>query len=193
MLLLTLRGTPTLYYGDELGLPEVDVPSEKRLDLQADGLEKQQNRDGCRTPMPWTDGPSAGFSEADPDDLWLPLGDDHRSRSVAQQIDDPDSLLALYQRLLELRAESPALEVGDYTPITTSPEDVFTFQRMHANDRLLVALNFADAPQRFLLPSGVHDAPVLLSTEGDRGGEVIDLYLELAPREGVIVEYPSDV
>ena len=193
MLLLTLRGTPTLYYGDELGLPEVDVPPEKRLDLQAEGLEKQQNRDGCRTPMPWTDGPSAGFSDADPEDLWLPLGETHRARSVDRQVDDPDALLTLYQRLLALRRESPALEVGTYTPITTSPEDVFTFQRMHDNDRLVVALNFADAPQRFLLPSGAHDVPVLLSTEGDRGGEVVALYLELAPREGVILEYPSEL
>jgi len=193
LLLLTLRGTPTLYYGDELGLPEVDVPPEKRLDLQADGLEKQQNRDGCRTPMPWTDGPSAGFSDADPDDLWLPLGDDHRARSVEQQTGDPDALLSLYRRLLELRAASPALEVGAYTPITTTPQDVFTFLRSHDDEQLLVALNFADAAQRFLLPSGAHDVPIRLSTEGDRTGEVVELYLELAPREGVIVEYPDTV
>jgi glycosidase len=193
LLLLTLRGTPTLYYGDELGLPEVDVPTEKRLDLQADGLEKQQNRDGCRTPMPWTDGPAAGFSDADPDDLWLPLGDDHRARSVEQQAGDPDALLALYRRLLKLRAASPALEVGAYTPITTTPQDVFTFLRSHDDEQLLVALNFADAAQRFLLPSGAHDVPIRLSTEGDRTGEVVELYLELAPREGVIVEYPDTV
>jgi alpha-glucosidase len=193
LLLLTLRGTPTLYYGDELGLPEVDVPPEKRLDLQADGLEKQQNRDGCRTPMPWTDGPAAGFSDADPDDLWLPLGDDHRARSVEQQAGDPDALLALYRRLLKLRAASPALEVGAYTPITTTPQDVFTFLRSHDDEQLLVALNFADAAQRFLLPSGAHDVPIRLSTEGDRTGEVVELYLELAPREGVIVEYPDTV
>jgi len=193
MLLLTLRGTPTLYYGDELGLPEADVPSDRRLDLQEEGLDTQQNRDGCRTPMPWTNAPAAGFSEADPRDLWLPVGEGHRARSVERQVDDPGSLLSLYCRLLALRNDTPALEVGEYIPITTGPEDVFLFQRRHEEERLLVALNFSDAPQRFRLPSGVRDVPILLSTEGDRAGKQVDLSLDLAPREGVVVEYPSTV
>jgi alpha-glucosidase len=193
MLLLTLRGTPTLYYGDELGLPEADVPPERRLDLQEDGLDKQQNRDGCRTPMPWTNTPDAGFSEADPEDLWLPIGKGHRTRSVERQVDNPDSLLSLYRRLLALRSDTPVLEVGDYLPITTGPEDVFLFQRRHEEERVLVALNFSDAPQRFRLPSGVRGVPILLSTEGDREGEQVDLFLDLAPHEGIIVEYPSVV
>jgi len=193
MLLLTLRGTPTLYYGDELGLPEADVPSERRLDLQEEGLDTEQSRDGCRTPMPWTDAPSAGFSEADPETFWLPIGEGHRSRSVERQLDDPDSLLSLYRRLLTLRNRSPALEVGDYLPITTGPEDVFLFQRTHEGERLLVALNFAETAQQFLLPCGVRDAPIRLSTHGDRRGEVVPLQLELRPHEGIIVEYPSTV
>jgi len=191
MLLLTLRGTPTLYYGDELGLPDVDVPPGKRLDLQAEGLEQSQNRDGCRTPMPWTDAPSAGFSDAAPDDLWLPIGDDHRARSVARQVDDPGALLTLYRRLLRLRASSPALSVGDYTPITTVPDDVFAFQREHADERVVVALNFADAPQRFLLPSGGHNVPIRCSTHGRRTGETVELYLELQPQEGVVLNYTT--
>jgi len=193
MLLLTLRGTPTLYYGDELGLPEADVPPDRRLDLQEEGLDKQQNRDGCRTPMPWTDGSTAGFSEAAPQDLWLPIGEGHRVRSVEYQTEDPDSLLSLYCRLLALRRNTPALEVGDYLPITTGPEEVFLFQRRHEEKRILVALNFSDDSQRFRLPSGVRNVPILISTEGNRDGEQVDLCLGLAPHEGVIVEYPSVV
>ena len=108
-------------------------------------------------------------------------------------MDDPDSLLSLYRRLLALRSDTPALEIGDYIPITTGPEEVFLFQRRHEEERVLVALNFSDDPQRFRLPSGVRDVPVLISTQGDRAGERVDLYLDLAPHEGVVVEYPSTV
>lgn len=188
MLLLTLRGTPTLYYGDELGLPEAHIPEERRLDLQEEGLDKEQNRDGCRTPMPWSDGPTAGFSSAEFDELWLPVPADHRRQSVEEQRGDSGSTLSLYRRLLELRTASPALQVGDYIPITTGPSEVFLFQRRHEDQRFLVALNFSDRDQRFLLPSGLRDVLIRLSTVGDRDGEPVDLHLEMAPREGVIVE-----
>lgn len=130
---------------------------------------------------------------ADPDDSWFPVGERHRARSVERQIDDPDSLLPLYHRLLTPCSEAPALEAGDSRPITIGPEDVFLFQRRHEEERVLGALNLSGEPQRFRLPSGVRAVPIQLSTEGDRAGETIDLYLELALREGVVAEYPSAV
>ena len=107
MLLLTLRGTPTLYYGDELGLPDATVPPERIVDV--DG------RDPERSPMPWTGSdPNAGFSVGEP---WLPMVDDAGSWSVEAQRADPASMLLLHRRLLALRRASPALHRGAWTPI----------------------------------------------------------------------------
>ena len=105
MLLLTLRGTPTLYYGDELGMRDVPIPPGRAQDpweRRVPGL----GRDPVRSPVPWA--PDGGFSAGEP---WLPLGDD--TPSVAEQERDPGSLLALYRRLLALRAAEPALATGE--------------------------------------------------------------------------------
>ena len=110
MLLLTLRGTPTLYQGDEIGIGKVDIPPDRvrdPQDLRQPGMGL--GRDRSRTPMAWDATPNAGFSTAEP---WLPLHPDWRTRNVAAQEADPASMLWLYRRLLAARRASPALSLG---------------------------------------------------------------------------------
>jgi ADP-ribose pyrophosphatase YjhB (NUDIX family) len=112
MLLLTLRGTPTLYYGDELGLTDVAIPPAEVQDpreLREPGLAL--GRDPVRTPMPWDASANAGFTTAKP---WLPLNADWPTRNVARMTTEPHSILRLYRRLLATRRAHPALSIGGF-------------------------------------------------------------------------------
>jgi alpha-glucosidase len=156
MLLLTLRGTPTLYQGDELGIGRVDIPQERVRDPQ----ELRQpgigiGRDRSRTPMPWDAGAFAGFSAVEP---WLPLNPDWRTRNLATQEEDSGSMLMLYRRLLALRHAHPSLAVGDFALVDAAP-DVLAYERRYGAQVLRVALNLSDEPRP--LP---FDGEALLST-----------------------------
>ena len=165
LLLLTLRGAPTLYYGDELGMPEAEVPADRRVDPWAfrSGLP-ELSRDGCRTPMPWDAGPSAGFSDADPSDFWLPLHQGHERTNVGAEAADPGSVLSFYRRALALRGGSDALRAGDYRPLDGLPDTVFAFERTAGDDRALVLLHFGDGPVEVDLPDGYRGGMVALAT-----------------------------
>ena len=157
MLLLTLRGTPTIDYGDEIGMTDVVIPPTRVQDpreLREPGLGL--GRDPVRTPMPWNASAQAGFSTAEP---WLPLGDDWRVRNVAAQAADPGSMLALYRDLLALRRKHAALAEGDFRLIATSG-DVLAYERSLGPERIVVALNLGSGDQPFTLPAG----EVLVST-----------------------------
>ncbi len=185
MLLLTLRGTPTLYYGDELGMEDVAIPPE----LARDPWAKNEpglgfGRDPERTPMPWDSTPNAGFTTGSP---WLPLNGDHAARNVTALTTDPRSILGLYRRLIALRRQHSALATGGYVPIAADG-DVFMFERRGHDRRLLVMLNFADGPRRASPPRDAAVARVLLSTCLDREGEPMSNDLTLRPMEGVILE-----
>ena len=174
VMLLTLRGTPFIYYGEEIGMTDVPIPPERVVDV--DG------RDPERTPMQWDASPNAGFTSGDP---WLPLAFDHAKRNVAAQRDDPASLFSLYRRLGWLRKSSPALRRGSYRTIA-APRGVFAFSREADGERVLVAKNFTKDPQ--LVPLGTGKATVELSTDHARDGDAIDLArAELRPDEGIIV------
>ena len=119
MLLLTLRGTPTCYYGDELGMANVHIPPEFLQDPQAVNQPEIADivgRDPARTPMQWDASPNAGFAAAGVQ-TWLPLADDYRTRNVAVQSADPTSMLSYFRALTALRESSPALVVGDYKAV----------------------------------------------------------------------------
>ena len=183
MLLLTLRGTPTLYYGDELGLSDVPIPADQIQDpreLREPG--KGLGRDPVRTPMPWDDGAYAGFSTARP---WLPLNPDWASRNVARQSAEPGSMLALHRRLLAARRAHPALAIGDFV-LLDAEDDILAYERRHDTDRLVVALNLGKQPQRLALPEWAHDCRPLLSTLASVK-PVLDGVLLLRPNEGVIL------
>ncbi|MDE0877867.1 MAG: alpha-amylase family glycosyl hydrolase [Sphingomonas bacterium] len=159
MLLLTLRGTPTLYYGDEIGLTDVDIPPARVVDpreLREPGLGL--GRDPVRTPMPWNSSVHAGFSTTDP---WLPLGDDWPTHNMAVQADDAGSMLAFYRGLLALRRKHAALALGAIERIRTEG-DVLIYERALAAERIVVALNLSDEQAELSLPEG----EILLTTTG---------------------------
>jgi alpha-glucosidase len=184
MLLLTLRGTPTIYYGDEIGMSQVAIPPER----VQDPFEKNVpgigvGRDGCRTPMQWTAGCNAGFSTSEP---WLPLSADFRRENVESQRADPASILNLYRRLIALRRSSPALTDGAYRPLAAQG-DLLLYQREHVDGRVTVALNLGREPLSVGLQQGVRAERVLLSSHVDRDGERIAHQLDLRGNEGLII------
>jgi alpha-glucosidase len=183
MLILSLRGTPTLYYGDEIGLENGVIPPEKVQDPQGINLGVERTRDVSRTPMQWDASPQAGFSTVEP---WLPVSDDFQTRNVAAQSKDPASILNLYRQLLNLRRNSPALHGGSYTPLDAGA-DVFAFRRTAGSEHKWIALNFSNTTRQVTLP-GLKTAVVLLSTHLDRRGDADPSNLELRSNEGIILE-----
>jgi len=186
MLLLTLRGTPTLYYGDELGLADGDIPPalvQDPRELREPGIGL--GRDPVRTPMPWDESTNAGFTTGQP---WLPLNADWPERNVAIETGDATSMLELYRRLLALRRARPALSVGTYKAIEGAG-DVLAYERREGDDRLLVALNLGGTEQHLDLPEV---GAVLISTLD--GPTTIDgRRLSLRPHEGVILDLSGKV
>ena len=183
MMLFTLRGTPTLYYGDELGIGAVDIPPERVRDpreLREPGLGL--GRDPVRTPMPWQgEAPFAGFSTAEP---WLPLNADWPARNVATLLDDPDSILSLHRALLALRRAHPALALGAIT-LLEAEGNVLAYERHLGEERVMILLNLGDTPQPFALPGGTFHP--LLSTLAALPDAVCGHVL-LAPDEGLILK-----
>jgi glycosidase len=185
MLLLTLRGTPTLCYGEEIGLTNVPIPPEREQDpfgLRVPGL----GRDPYRTPMQWTAGPNAGFAPVGTPQLWLPLADDYEERNVDSQLADESSILNLYRRLIAYRQNSPALLEGDYRPGDEAPENCYVYLRESEAERVLVALNFTGQAQQLSLPI-LAGGNLIISTHLDRAEPVSESGILLRPHEGVIV------
>ncbi len=183
MLLLTLRGTPTLYYGDEIGMRDVEIPPEMVRDPQ--GIRSPgYSRDPVRTPMQWDAGPNAGFCPPDVEP-WLPVADDYATTNVETQRDDPDSMLSFVRRLIWLRNELPALTLGVYRPLEVGDDSVIAYLREHDESRVLVALNFGAESLEFPLDATGGD--LLCSTRPDRTGGRADPSVKLGPYEGVIL------
>ena len=142
-MLLTLRGTPFLYYGEELGLPEGKIPRAEIVDPPGRKYWPfYKGRDGCRTPMPWDTTPHAGFSSARP---WLRVNRDYMHINVESERRDPNSLLNFYQQLIAFRRASPALQQGAYRALSQSG-DVYAYERAASGQCLLIALNFSSRP-----------------------------------------------
>jgi alpha-glucosidase len=150
-LLLTLRGTPFMYYGEEIGMRDISL---RRSQIQDPAGKPYwpiyKGRDGCRAPMQWDGSPYAGFSEGKP---WLPVHPDYASRNVAAQEADPDSLLNFTKKLIALRREHPALRRGDYVALEAA-EGVMAYLRRTDEETVLVALNFSDRKVALSLPEG---------------------------------------
>jgi alpha-glucosidase len=180
MLLRTLRGTPTMYYGDEIGLARVPIPK----NLVRDPWEKNEpglgiGRDPWRTPFQWDASEGAGFTTGTP---WLPLDQDYHRRNVAVLNRDPYSLLCLYRRLIELRRQHRALNVGDVRVLAVE-NDVLCFERSCEGERIIVVLNFGEEDASVNLPE-VKGATALLSTFRDRASAATEVRLRSG--EGVI-------
>jgi alpha-glucosidase len=183
MLLLTLRGTPTLYYGDEIGMVDVPVPPERVQDAFEKNLPGRGfGRDPARTPMQWNARRHAGFSDVEP---WLPVAADSAAVNVEAEEASRGSLLMLYRELLELRRVHRPLAAGDYQPVAASG-DLLAYIRRTEEAAFLVALNLGMLPSRLSLETLGLTGRVLLSTRLDRGAELLHANLTLRGNEGVI-------
>jgi alpha-glucosidase len=178
MMLLTLRGTPFLYYGDEIGMGNVPVPQDRVVDpVGLAELPGLPGRDPFRTPMQWTSGPRFGFTEPGVDP-WLPFGD-ASARNVRDQRSDPRSTMNLCRDLIAFRRQQPDLHGGRYVGID-SPPGVWAWRR---GGRFQVVLNLSDQDARVPSPEGA----VAIATHRDRAGEPVGRQLRLGPWEGVLL------
>ncbi len=171
MLLLTLRGTPTLYYGDEIGMRDVPIPPELVQDPFGRNVPRL-GRDPVRTPMRWDTSPNAGFCRKGVAP-WLPVGGDVERVNIEAQRDDPGSMLSLTRRLISMRRTTPALHSGSYEPAAGVPEGCFAFSRHLNEQEVFVALNFSAEEAEVSLPGTTDERPwhVLLSTCGEEREE----------------------
>jgi alpha-glucosidase len=150
-LLLTLRGTPFMYYGEEIGMRDIHLRRSEILDPPGQKYWPiYKGRDGCRSPMQWDDTPFAGFSTTQP---WLPVHPNYTRRNVRLQQAYPESLLNFTKKILKLRKELPALRQGDFIPLDT-PTGMLAFLRQTDNQSVLIAMNFSNRNIRFLHPQG---------------------------------------
>jgi len=184
MLLLTLRGTPTLYYGDEIGMRQVAIaPDQVRDPFEKNVPGIGVGRDGCRTPMQWDATPYAGFSTSPP---WLPVADDFLHENVVNLDADARSILNLYRALIGLRRKLPQLMSGDYVPIAAEG-DLLLYRRQSEGEAVVIALNLGAEPVSIASEPAGLDGEILLSTLLDREGETLQGALDLRGNEGVII------
>jgi len=182
MLLLTLRGTPTLYYGDEIGLARVPIAPEAMRDpweTNEPGLGL--SRDPSRTPFQWDSSPNAGFTDGRP---WLPLDPAFATRNVQALRDDPTSILNLHRRLIALRRRHWALSIGTFRLLGVQG-DAIVYEREWSGETILVCLNLGNHEQIISVPTQFARLSILASTYLDREGPIGDLTLR--PDEGVIL------
>jgi alpha-glucosidase len=190
MLLLTLRGTPTCYYGEELGMQDIVLPREVMQDPLA-REHPEHSRDPERSPMQWDGSANAGFSPAGVKP-WLPVANDYQTWNVAAEQQDPGSLLMLTHALLAVRRSHAALTRGSYQSVEQQSTTCFVYLRQYADQRCLVALNFSRQDQIVTLP-GQGQGRLLLSTHLDREGATPLSEMHLRGNEGLLleVEVPS--
>jgi alpha-glucosidase len=184
MLLLTLRGTPTLYYGDEIGMNQVAIaPDQVRDPFEKNVPGIGVGRDGCRTPMQWDATPHAGFSTVTP---WLPLAADSVHENVVNLEADTKSILNLYKALIALRRKLPQLVTGAYEPVAAEG-DILLYRRTGDGGAVTIALNLGTEPVSLTSSAIGFGNEIVLSTFLDRRGEDVQGTLDLRGNEGVIV------
>jgi alpha-glucosidase len=165
-LYLTLRGTPIMYYGEEIGMKT--TPPTRQEDVKdpigRTGWPKEKGRDGERTPMQWNSSENAGFTKGTP---WLPVPPTYKTHNVADESKNSDSVLAFYKKVLKLRHTNQALLEGNYKAINEDDANVLSYLRTHKDQTVVVVLNMSDSPQKLNLDlkrNGFASANSLLST-----------------------------
>ena len=192
LMLLTLRGTPFLYYGEEIGMYEEPVARWEMKDpLGLRYWPLHPGRDGCRRPMAWSDGPKGGFTGGNP---WLPVSRRYRTENVATHARDPESLLSYYKRAIWYRRGDDVLRKGEQLVLQNTPDGVLAYIREYKTERRLVAHNFkgksVKLPVLSLLSDAAHPgagAKIAFSTHAEREGRTVDGEFELKGNEGVVI------
>ncbi len=185
VLLLTLRGTPTLYYGDEIGMRDVPIPPELVRDPQGLNMpDLDLSRDPQRTPMQWDASPYGGFTNTVP---WLPLADDYRRVNVEAAQRAEDSVLTLYRRLIALRRAEPALRIGSYVPVPAEG-NILAYLREFGESRFLVILNLAHRTCHFAMQHLAPEGKVVLDTIPEREGLTVRGRISLNGDEGMVIK-----
>lgn len=183
MMQLTLPGLPIIYYGDEIGMADTDIPPGKVQDpLEKQVPGKGLGRDPERTPMQWTQDTNAGFSSAEP---WLPINQGYMTVNATTESEDSASMLELYKSLISLRSGSSALKHGTYKSHTIH-RDIFCYQRSHSGENLLIILNFSADPLN--LNHSLLNGKLIQSTDSDRNKTDIVNELLVSPNEGIILQ-----
>lgn len=190
-MLLTLRGTPYIYYGDEIG--QRDIPVRRRKDIQ-DPIGKRYfplmvGRDGCRAPMQWDASPNAGFTSPDVHP-WLPVHKNHTTRNLVAQKANPNSLYHTYKTLIQLRRQHPALHAGAMDILDLQNTNLLAFHRHTADETIFVCLNFSNKVHNIQLPPIKTDqkAQLLFSTHASLHSPLDLTPLTIHPNEAILLK-----
>ena len=183
LLQLTLRGMPIIYYGDEIGMQNVSIPSDKIHDPVSFRDPNAKNRDPQRTPMQWNASDYAGFSNAEP---WLPVSDNYKEVNVEKELDNPESLLNIYRKLIKLIKQSPALLYGSYRPFVTKNESIMGYWRMKDEEEFLVLINFGSDAQEITI--SLEQSQLIFSSNQQFSQENLSNCIKLPAFSGIIVK-----
>lgn len=186
MLLLTLRGTPTIYYGDEIGMRDVPVPVEQMQDPQGLNMpDKNLSRDPARTPMQWDNTTNAGFTDGKP---WLPTDRAYASMNVRDQKEDKHSMLYLYRKLIQLRKAERSLTLGGYTPVYADHQLISYIRHIEGSSSFLIVLNLSHRPCHFKPKSANYKGTIEIATSAEIEGSAIGSHsISLYGDEGIVV------
>lgn len=192
MLLLTLRGTPAVYYGEEIGMKNVKIPKNMIQDppaLLQPEVADIVGRDPERTPMQWDDSPNSGFSSEDIQ-CWLPVAKDYRINNVEVQVKNKDSMLSLFKALTKLRSEYSCLNSGKYKYIPTAQKDIFAYLRHDDKNTILVILNFSSKSFKLDLSKNLplKKAKLILASDISRDHSIDLSALKIKANLGLILE-----
>lgn len=185
ILLLTLRGTPTIYYGDEIGMSDVVIPFEEVQDPQ--GLHmpgKNLSRDPARTPMQWNATASAGFSDAKP---WLRVSKNDQQQNVETEQNGAYSMLSLYKKLIALRQREPALYGGTYSQVYSDTQLIAYTRKQEGSDSFFIVLNLSHRPAYFTPVNFVFSGEIVLASSPEMEGITVANKLSLDRDEGLVI------
>ncbi|MEI8204994.1 MAG: alpha-glucosidase [Bacteroidota bacterium] len=189
VLQLTLKGTPFIYYGEEIGMPNSNI-SRKQL---TDPIGKKfwpfyEGRDAARTPMQWDDSKHAGFTKGTP---WLPVDKDYLTCNVEAQQLNPDSLLKVYEHLIKLRKQYPALQFGEWRPLNKGERDIWIYDRVITNETITVIINFVNKKRKLLMNAPIQ-GQIIFTTIKNRLSEIEGNLLFLDPYEVILIKRKAE-
>ena len=190
MLLLTLRGTPTIYYGEEIGMTDVPIPFDEVQDPQGLNMPgKNLSRDPSRTPMQWNSSEFAGFSTSRP---WLRMNWNYKRLNVNAQKNDPYSTLNYYRQLISLRQKELSLTLGDYRPVYADQQALAYMRQAQDEKPFLVVLNLSHRPCYLNIQNVPINGTIILCTSPELNGIKVNERIHLGGDEGMIIELETE-